>query len=223
MTTISNFTHIAFRDVRFPKVTGSAELKPEHALALVCSRSGVVLSSNGERISLPFTTERDSQRFYLRSHFPKFRSGLIEQINEQGRLEILFDCGEYYIDPEWILREKAHAPTEIKAVFSIEGSARFVECSNENALDHLGKVTAFKQLRFAPESQFSVHQLPENYTSEMLSQILHFEVNVEHINVSQVVALTHLAPEHRAHILSKLDLLGDAQSTEAAQIMRFFA
>ncbi len=222
MWSLSSFTSVAFQDTQLPERSGSSELQLSHALALVNTKSGVLLSADGERISLPFTAEKDDRGFFLRSHVPKFRTGLVEQVKNQGTLEVLFDCGEYYIDPEWILRKKAHAPTEIKVVFSICGIAGFVECSEESALEHLDRVTKYKQLAFNSDSVFSVNHLPTEYVREMLPQILHFEVRVERVHVSQVMALTHLLAEQRMHILKKLDEKGDPLAREAAQIIRFF-
>ncbi len=219
---VSNFTHVACNDVPLPRLEGSTQLKLWHLLSLTNSRSGVILSSDGTRISVPFTAERDIGGFRLRSHFPAYRQGLVEQIQNQARLEVLFDCGEYYVDPEWILVARPHAPTEIKVVFTVEGAVRFVECSKDDAVLHLDRVTRFRQLRFHPCSQFSVWRLPDEYYADQLPQILHLEVDVEQINVSQVMALLHLVPAHRAHIIQKLEEREDPQSKEAAQIMSFF-
>jgi|GEM_PF-3068970 len=224
MPTLTSFTSVAFDDVTLPKVgwTGKLTLEPHHALSLVNTCSGVILGGGSSRMSLPFTVERDEAGFHLRSHFPAFRKDLVSQVSDKGSLEVLFDIGEYYIDPEWVLREKAHAPTEVKAVFSIAGSARFIVCTPVEALDHLDRVRGYKQLKFNPESKFSVENLPADYINEMLPQILHFEIDVEQIHVSQVMAMTHLIAEHRMHILQKLDLLGDPKAQEAAQIIRFY-
>lgn len=222
MFQLSNFTNVAFANLDFPKVTGSSKLLPHHALSLVNSCSGIILGGESCRISLPFTVERDERGFHLRSHFPAFRAALAEDIRKNGKLEVLFDTGEYYIDPEWVLREQAHAPTEVKAVFSVIGSARFVDASRKEAIDHLDRVRAFRQIKFNPDSKFTVGSLPSDHLDKNLSQILHIEIDVERIEVAQVMALTHLNAEHRSHILTKLDDLGDPKAQEAAQIMRFF-
>lgn len=224
MCRLFNFTNNAFANTGVPKVTGGhPTLRPHHALSLVNSCSGVLLGEESCRISLPFTVEEDERGFHLRSHFPAFRKVLVEKIRRTGHLEVLFDTGEYYIDPEWVLREEAHAPTEVKAVFSIIGAARFVDVSRSEAIDHLDRVRAFRQIRFNPTSKFTVGGLPSEHLDKNLSQILHFELDVERIEVSQVMALLHLKPEHRSHVVMKLDHLGDAKAQEAAQIMRFFS
>lgn len=219
---ISSFTEVAFTNLELPKVTGSSKLSPHHALSLINCCSGILLGKESCRLSLPFTCEKDERGFHLRSHFPVSRAELTEQIEKDVTLEVLFDTGEYYIDPEWILRERAHAPIEVKAVFSVLGPARFIEVSQKEAIDHLDLVRAYKQIRFNPNSKFEVNNLPAEYLSEMLPQILHFEIDVERIEVSQVMALTHLSVENRTHILNQLDRLGDPKAQEAAQIMRFF-
>ena len=222
MSSVANFTDVACEGVPLPKVEGFA-LKLWHMLSLINTRSGIILSSDGTRISVPFTSEQDKRGFYLRSHFPAYRDGLVEHIENHSVLDVLFDCGEYYVDPEWVLRETAHAPTEIKVVFTVRGTVRFVDCSREDAIEHLDRVTKFRQLRFTPHSEFSVRQLPDDYYANQLPQILHLEVDIEYVNVSQVMALLHLVPEHRSHIVQKLEQRTDPQSIEAAQIMRFFS
>ena len=222
MPHISNFTKIAFANLDAPRMTGAPRLSPHHALSLVNSCSGVILGEDSCRISLPFTAEKDGEKFHIRSHFPAFRKELAEKIRRNVTLEVLFDTGEYYIDPEWVLREEAHAPTEVKAVFSIIGPARFVEVSREEAIDHLDRVRAFRQIKFNPASRFTVRSLPDDHLDKNLSQILHFELEIERIETSQVMALLHLKPEHRSHVLMHLDKLGDPKAQEAAQIMRSF-
>lgn len=183
--------------------------------------NGILLGTESEHISLPYTVEYDENGFHLRSHFPAFRKNLVDSIARGCDLEILFIAGEYYIDPEWILRERAHAPTEVKAVFSVRGPARFVTVTSDEAITHLDLVRANKQLSFHSRSGFTVPNLPADYLIEMLPQILHFEVDVYDIHVSQIMALTHLTQEHRQHILSKLDGEHTAHARAAAQIMRF--
>ncbi len=221
MAPIYNFTHVACSGIPLPQHDGQG-LELWHVLSLINARSGIILGSDGTRISVPFTVEQDEQGFYLRSHFPAYRSGLVKQIEQEGKLNVLFDCAECYIDPEWVLRETPHAPTEVKVVFSVGGSVKFINCSQEDAVDHLDKVTRFRQLRFQPLSKFSVKELPDNYYADQLPQILHLKMRLEFVDVSQVMALLHLIPEHRGHIINKLDEKGDSQSLEAAQILRFF-
>lgn len=223
MIEISNFTHLAFTGLDIPSVTGKSKLLPHHALSLVNACSGIILGGSACRISLPFTAERDERGFHLRSHFPAFRDDIASYIRNSDKAEILFDAGEYYIDPTWVLLDRPHAPTEVKAVFSVIGAARFVDATREEAIDHLDRVRAFRQIKYRPDSEFTVRNLPDDHLDKNLSQILHFEIDVERIEVSQVMALTHLNTEHRSYILTQLDRVGDPKAQEAAQIMRFFA
>jgi len=216
-----NFTHFAFEGVRSPRMSGADPLKLCQILSLVNLRSGVIHSLNGELLSVPFTLERGDEQFSLRSHFPAFRKNLIAQIENEAELEVLFTCGEYYVDPEWVLREN-HAPTEIKVVFSVRGAARFVDCTQEEAIAHLDRVTQFRQMLFQPSSQFSVWQLPDDYYAEQLPQILQIEIDVEEVAVSQVMALLHLIPEHRSYLMQKLDQQTNPQARFASLIMHFF-
>lgn len=218
---ISNFTSVACEGVPIPELEGSNDLCLWHILSLINLRSGIIQCLDGNHISVPFTAERDDRGFYLRSHFPAFRRNLVDQIENSGKLEVLFDCGECYVDPEWVLREN-HAPTEIKVVFTVQGAVRFIECSKDESIDHLDRVTRFRQLIFSPESEFSVRELPDHYYADQLPQILHLEVDIERIKVSQVMALRHLITEHRAHALKILEKRGDPHSKVAALIMNFF-
>ncbi len=218
---ISSLSPLAFQGTPLPEFEAPKGIRIWHVLSLANLKSGIVPTSDGGRISIPFTVEHRGGSFLLRSHFPAFRTGLADQIRKQGRIEVLFDLGEYYIDPEWVLRPN-HAPTEVKLLFTVEGTAAFVEASADDAIDHLDRVTGYRQALNRPNSAFSVRDLPEAYYADQLPQILHIEVAIERIRVTQAMALLHLIPEHRQHVLDRLDELDDAHSKLAGLILRVF-
>ena len=207
-------------NTRPPVLHGSRDISLLNALELVEARSGLILSRE-KRVSLPFTIEIDNSRLWLRSHIPNFMEEIVEDLSAKERFEVIFDTAGYYIDPSWILRESAHAPTEVKAVFSIKGAGSLVSCTDQEAISHLDQVRAAKQRVYLPGSNFKVSHLPDDYLKENLALISHFRIEISELYVHQCMALKHLDASHRRHIIEQLGAAGGRDAEEAARIIQF--
>jgi len=166
--------------------------------------------------------ERYNRKFVLRSHIPAFNTEIIEYLASENEVEVLFDTSGYYIDPALIKRKTPHAPTEVKAVFSIFGKGNVLNLSQHEFIKHLDQVRACKQAVYLPDSTFKVHDLPEDYLAENLAAIRAFEISIDVLQTHQLMALKHLELENREYIMRHLHDNGGFQALEAAKIINFF-
>lgn len=191
----------------------------QQELSFVNGNDGILLSVDIPHLSLPFLIDERNNQKFLTSHFPERIVSLSDVLQRGDNLEVLFEVGNYYIDPTWIKRERAHAPTEVKAVFSVSGPARPIEKSREEAIAHLDQVRLHKQQKYLPDSKFTVLGLPQDYLDENLALIRHFEIEVSEFKVHHFMALTHLSHEHREFVIEKLKAQRNPQAYEAAKIL----
>lgn len=222
MSLACNISAVALLGKSLPAITGTEKLALPKLLALVNSRSGIVLAPNGAFLSLPFTSEIDDNGPFIRSHFPGYRSETLNTLKQLTEVEVLFDCGEYYVDPSWVKIDRPHGPTEIKLLFTIKGALQFIDCTTEEAVDHLDKVTKFRQARFRPDSTLDITAYPSAYYDWQLPQIQHLQIRPTQIHVSHIMALLHLNQEQRAYVMDRLDEREEPGAREAAQILRLF-
>jgi len=201
----------------------SFELSRPQALQLVTLADGVLRCPNLPLLSLPFVVESDpkSGSEILISHFEGSRTDFRNALASENVVSASFVVGFHYIDPTWIPREP-HAPTEIKAVFEFSGPAQILTRSSEDTLRMLQQVTMAKQQLFAPSADWSVSDLPPEYTAKLLPQIVEFSLEPKHFTVSRLMVLQHLEMKHRRAVLERLERSNSPCARGAAALLRMF-
>jgi len=192
----------------------------DKALELVPLADGVLRIGDLPMLSLPCVVESRSAdgRPVIITHFERARDTYLEALRANPVVTLHFVTGHHYIDPSWIPRHP-HAPTEVKAVFEISGTARLIDRPAAETLSMMHQLTRARQALYSPGSDWQIDSLPADYTDRLFPMIAEVEIEPAHYHLSRLMVLEHLSPAHRQSILDRLQA---ADSPCARAALRLF-